>query len=443
MRPKASVDSVATAVSWPVWIARFSDFSTGSEAIAPEVFAPLRHRDGAEAPLQITAALFALLASSIPNPRLADLIELIEPNSLLDLAVELLDRYARDGFEESVRWAQRIVRALPDDELVGRLGDITIQVTYRDDLGLEEAIDILADIDSPAALRELRRIRNAFLPQGTRSPASTRADRALAKAAARRSLPTDDIEMCIPSFGLDTRASLRLDFGPRWFLARLIDADVVLEDDSGHRIETLPKPRKSDDPAFSAVATRRFRILRNSSRGVVREVITRLEHAMLSQRTWTSTRWRETYLVHPILAHFARSLVWMIVPPDASTTPTTPSTSTTPSSPTTHTIASMPSASTTTSSATTTPTTTEVLSPSYVAPVTFRAQDDGTLADADDNPFVLPDDAFITVAHPALLTDDLRARWLSHLTDYHVVPPFEQLTRCCFRLGEPLPLRAR
>ncbi|BBH66671.1 hypothetical protein ACTI_33560 [Actinoplanes sp. OR16] len=58
--------------------------------------------------------------------------------------------------------------------------------------------------------------------------------------------------------------------------------------------------------------------------------------------------------------------------------------------------------------------------------VSFRVAEDGSLATADDEPFTLPDDATVCVAHP--LNFDVR-QWLPVFADYELLQPFPQLDR--------------
>jgi hypothetical protein len=60
---------------------------------------------------------------------------------------------------------------------------------------------------------------------------------------------------------------------------------------------------------------------------------------------------------------------------------------------------------------------------------TFRALEDCSLTDANDEPYTLPGDCTIGIIHPLELTAELRQQWMQHLADYDVIPPFAQLER--------------
>jgi len=60
---------------------------------------------------------------------------------------------------------------------------------------------------------------------------------------------------------------------------------------------------------------------------------------------------------------------------------------------------------------------------------TFRIAEDGSLADARDQPITIPAHATIGVPHPLRLDEALRTRWSSLLHDYEIVQPFAQLGR--------------
>ena len=66
---------------------------------------------------------------------------------------------------------------------------------------------------------------------------------------------------------------------------------------------------------------------------------------------------------------------------------------------------------------------------------TFRYQEDGSFADAEDEEFILPENAVIGLIHPIDEACDVE-KWREQLSDYEIKQPFEQLSRQVYRLEE-------
>jgi len=107
----------------------------------------------------------------------------------------------------------------------------------------------------------------------------------------------------------------------------------------------------------------------------------RFENLMVQQHRWPAARWGELFLIHPLMFPFAARLVW------------------------------------------------GVFGEGGILTATFRALEDRSLTDANDEPFNLPDSGRIGIVHPLELTPENRQAWSKHLADYNVVPPFAQLER--------------
>ena len=57
----------------------------------------------------------------------------------------------------------------------------------------------------------------------------------------------------------------------------------------------------------------------------------------------------------------------------------------------------------------------------------FRYMEDGTFNTVDEEEFTLPENAQITLAHPADLGEELTSSWKTQLDDYEIIQPIEQL----------------
>lgn len=59
----------------------------------------------------------------------------------------------------------------------------------------------------------------------------------------------------------------------------------------------------------------------------------------------------------------------------------------------------------------------------------FRIGEDGSPSDMDDNPWTLPRDASVSLAHPAEWTSAERGKWAAQLADYELTQPIVQVSR--------------
>lgn len=129
--------------------------------------------------------------------------------------------------------------------------------------------------------------------------------------AAHRGLTFEQLDASIPDLGLDGTGSLRLDFGPREFTAKLTPASTIeILDGAGKLLKTLPKPRLSDDAALATQAKQQLGALRKNLRSLVSLQKTRLEQAMCEEKVWRGSDFVKQVLSHPIVSQLARKLVW-------------------------------------------------------------------------------------------------------------------------------------
>ncbi|WP_067535353.1 DUF4132 domain-containing protein [Nocardia crassostreae] len=117
------------------------------------------------------------------------------------------------------------------------------------------------------------------------------------------------------------------------------------------------------------------------------EQIRRLESAMLDGRRWRASAHRALLIADPALGPLVRQLVWAVFDADGAVTGA------------------------------------------------FRVDADGSLADAADQAFTLPEEALTGVAHPLHLGDAVE-RWREVFADYELLQPFEQLERGVYRFTD-------
>jgi hypothetical protein len=201
--------------------------------------------------------------------------------------------------------------------------------------------------------------------------------------AEQRGLTPEDLaDRLVPDLGLGADGSLLLDFGPRSFRVAFDESlKPFVRDADGKRLPDLPKPGKNDDAEKAQQAQDIWKILKKDAKAVAAQQILRLELAMCGRRRWEPDVFRTFFLEHPLLRHLVRRLVWGAWDSEGSLA------------------------------------------------VTFRVSEDGSLADAADDAWELPDGIRVGIVHRLDLTGEQAARWGEVLSDYEILQPFAQIGR--------------
>ncbi len=257
-------------------------------------------------------------------------------------------------------------------------------------------IAMLGWIEHRSATQLMLSIGSRFRTKGLQDEANRQA----IALAERRGWSLDELaDRTIPTAGFDETGVLQLSYGPRVFTATLRpDLSLVIRNDEGKEVKTLPPPRASDDADAVKAAKKALTAARKELKGIESEQTTRLYEAMCLQRGWPLADWQAYLRDHPVLRFLVQRLVWRAtVPVDASG---------------------------------------EADGEGEGNAFTFRPLDDGTLTDVDDDEVVLPDDAVITLAHETNVPAGLGSRWLEHLADYEVAPAFQQFGKETFELTD-------
>ncbi|MGB8701385.1 MAG: DUF4132 domain-containing protein, partial [Thermosynechococcaceae cyanobacterium] len=169
-----------------------------------------------------------------------------------------------------------------------------------------------------------------------------------------------------------------LDYGNRQFTLTLDQRlNPILKNSESKVIKTLPNANQQDDPALVDVAKAAFSHTKKELKQVLQIQKTRLYEAMTVQRSWRYSDWESLLNQHPILGLYTQSLVWVVFEEDAM---------------------------------------------GYAV----RPLGDGTLTTLDDREVTLNPDAVLRLAHTCLVSETDAQAWNAHLSDYEVVPPFEQ-----------------
>ncbi|HEU5029790.1 MAG TPA: DUF4132 domain-containing protein, partial [Spirillospora sp.] len=342
-------------------------------------------RDGERAlPDAAAAHVLTMLAMSKPGEVYAGIDtvrELCDPASLAEFGWALFRRWEAGGAPSKDGWALAQLGWLGDDGTVRRLTPVIR--AWPGDGGHAKAVtglDVLAEIGTDVALMHLHSIAQKVKFKGLR----TRAQEKIAEVAAGLELTPEQLaDRLVPDFGLDDAGTMTLDYGPRRFVVGFDEQlRPYVADEDGKRRKALPKPGAKDDPELAPAAYKAFSTLKKDVRTVAAGLIARLETAMVRNRRWSLTEFRELLAGHPLVRHVVRRLVWIAVEMD------------------------------------------------QYKSITFRVAEDGTFAGAHDTALRLPETVVVGVVHPVHLGGTgLVATWAEVFADYEILQPFPQLGR--------------
>ena len=331
---------------------------------------------GAEAEERLLQ-LLVLLPLGAARDALASVKPACTAESLDGLAAALFAQWEAAGSPSGHNWIILAGGALGDDLAARKLAEQCVAWAKAGQHPRSRvALEALSLISSDVALMHVDRIARSMKGKLKTNLLPLTLD-AIAK---ERGLSHEELGGTASSpHSASTRPPPRwLDAGPRRFRVSFDEALVPeLFDEAGVRLPRIPRAAKDDDVDKGRA---RHRHLQAPSSPTLKKLapdqVRRLERAMCAQRSWSAADFRRLFLDHPLMVHLARRLVW-----------------------------------------------------STSGGETFRPTDARELVGALDEPFVLPDDARVRLAHPILLGPELIARWSTLLGDYQVVQPFPQLGR--------------
>ena len=362
---------------FPAKLPKLPDF------VVPSAMPPIVLRAGGALPDDAVIALATMLAFSpadAPYAGLAIARDACTPESLREWAWALFERWMTVASPPKEMWILHALGHLGDDEIVRRLGPkVRAWPGERAAARAQEATTTLALLGTDLALMVLSDLaenaRFASLQEAAR--------RRILAVAEARGLSTDDLsDRLVPDLGLDERGELALDFGARAFTVRLDEhLEARVFDAEGKALAALPKPKKDDDAPKAKAATDRLKALKKDLTAVARSRLGRLEGAMIARTRWSAEDFAAFFVGKPIVRQLARRLVWIAHPHEGD------------------------------------------------ARVLLRVDQDGSLANADDDALALAPGRAVSVAHALELSEAERARWAQVLADYALVQPFPQLAR--------------
>jgi len=289
----------------------------------------------------------------------------------------LIDQWVNNGAKGRHDWMLRAALAFPSDQNTRKIGLLLRAWGAKKKVWAERAANVLAALGTDVALLHL-----AHVAETTRFASLKEQLRArLKEVAESRGLTVDELgDRTVPDLGLGRHGAMVLSYGERTFAVGIDESlTLVVRDETGERVRTLPPQRKTDDAALVKAAKARFQAFRKDLESIADRQRRRLEWAMVGQRKWS----REDFvdqLSHPVMSTVARGLVWLS------------------------------------------------------GDLAFRVAEDLTFADVDDEPVELPDSE-VRIAHVLDLGDDA-GRWSETFADYEIVQPFAQLGRQCFAIAD-------
>ncbi len=345
---------------YPDKLPKLPEFFDASRLPAPILLS------GGALPASAVTTIATMLAFSHPldpYPGLLEVKEACDPRSLSELAWALFQEWMLADAPSKFDWALTALGPFGDDEIARRLAPKIRE--WPGEGGHARAVkglDVLASIGSDVALMHLDRIAQKLKFKGLQEKARAK----MQEIAEARGLSPDELgDRIAPTLDLDDDGSKTFEVNGKEFRVTF-DADLkpTLKNEDGKIVGDLPKPSSPD-----------WKALKKDAKTVAASQIFRLERAMCTKRSWTKDQFREFFVVHPLVTHLARRLVWRGV--------------------TSH--------------------------------MTFRVAEDRSYADDADEAFALGED--VTLPHRLALGDDEITKWSNVFAEYEIIQPFPQLAR--------------
>ncbi|MGG4478603.1 DUF4132 domain-containing protein [Paenibacillus illinoisensis] len=318
--------------------------------------------------------------TSAPNERLNELREYVDEESLSRFATELLQLWIQDGAPAKEKWVMYISALFGSVQIVHILTPQIKEWTENSRGAIAaDAVKVLAYLKDPSALMAIDKIKRSVKNRQVKGAA----EEALQLAADNLGLTPEQLEdRLVTTLGFDESGTLRLSYGERSFLIK-VNGDlqvVVLNEETGKTVKSLPAPAQKDDAELAAQSKARFTQLKKDLKTMVGIQAQRLEESLSKQRLWSSEEWKALFVENVIMQKFAVGLIWG-----------------------TYEDGQLNS--------------------------TFRYMEDGTFNTVDEDEYELPLNTLVGLVHPLELEASILDGWKTQLEDYEVKQPFEQLNR--------------
>ncbi len=350
--------------------------------IVPQELPPVIVKDACLNEDQIVLLFKALKATAVgdANPLIAAVKANADSKSLEQFAWKLFEAWLAEGTPSKEKWALLAMGHLGGDECALKLTPLIRQWPgesqhQRAVTGLE----VLRGIGTETALMQLNGISQKVKFKGIK----TRAMEVMNLIAKERGISKAELEdLLVPDCGLDEKGRRVFDFGPRSFTFLLgSDLKPKVRDEKGKVKDNLPKPGAKDDATLANEAVSEWKLIKKQIRETAKIQALRLENAMVVGRRWPVDKFELLLARHPLMTHICRPLLFGGFDKKGK------------------------------------------------LKGTFRVTEEQDYADSSDEPTTIDGYDSIGVVHPLLLGDKDRQTWGELLSDYELIPPFEQLGR--------------
>ena len=323
------------------------------------------------------SALSAVAAKEIrPDVEAKPLYAMIGRKTSGDFALAVLRAFLGSKMDAQDRFALAAACLLGDDRVVPPLArQIEAWADSTRGKMAEYAVQALALLGTDAALSLVSSLAIRYRSKYKNIGAA--AVEAFSAAAELKGMTPDELgDRVVPWLGFEPGKARIIEVAGRRLEVRIgMDLKAALHDlDKNKQAASLPK-------GASKEAADEFKELKESLREVVKGQLIRIENLFVRQHRWPIDRWKELFLVPPVLLPFAVRLVWALYDPQGR------------------------------------------------LQTTFHALEDRTLSDVEDEPYAIPGEGAVGIVHPLELTDQQRLAWMNRMSDYEIMPPVPQLER--------------
>ena len=248
--------------------------------------------------------------TSAPNERLNELREYVDEESLSRFATELLQLWIQDGAPAKEKWVMYISALFGSVQIVHMLTPQIKEWTENSRGAIAaDAVKVLAYLKEPSALMAIDKIKRSVKNRQVKGAA----EEALQLAADNLGLTPEQLEdRLVTTLGFDESGTLRLSYGERSFLIK-VNGDlqvVVLNEETGKTVKSLPAPAQKDDAELAAQSKARFTQLKKDLKTMVGIQAQRLEESLSKQRLWSAEEWKALFVENVIMQKFAVGLIW-------------------------------------------------------------------------------------------------------------------------------------
>ncbi|MBA2664061.1 MAG: DUF4132 domain-containing protein [Bradymonadaceae bacterium] len=338
----------------------------------------LRWIDGEPVPQDSVQALMSALRAlgpAGPGGALASMAERLDAPCRHVLAEELVGEF---GWEP---WVIYAVGMLGSELLIDRLGSGLQELVHQVSAHrANHGVSALVQNGSLAAVRWLdhwaRKAKSRMLKQDS--------CQALADLMKREGLSEAELgDRASATFGFSANGELAFDYAGR-ALTLVLDAqnNVLVRDENSVLAARLPTVRKDQDAEQARAAAERFKALKKAVGVATKQIVQRLEEAMIVDRRWPLARWQAFFLQNPLIYGLTRGLVFA-----------------------THD------------------------DPTGANATLFFVTDEGLAVDERLDPLALEAPTIISIPHPISLSDAQRKTWAALHTEAEISQPFAQLER--------------